>query len=380
MKIGLMGLPFADGNLGCVALTCSMIAVLQKMFDDLTIVRLEQDELPEKITKEFDGVEFLYRKIKIKDYSLSTIKAFKECDYIIDGTFGDNFSDIYSKRFVTKTTLFKEMAILSGTPLILAPQTYGPFKDKNLERFAAHVINKCRYVYSRDKMSSEYVEGISKIKPDTVTDLAFLLPYKKVDQEKRNNTIHVGVGVSGLLYRQGFNNNAQFSSISVSYQEYIHKLISELQQQNQYAIHLIPHVIANEYSTIDDDWEQCVHLNKKYSNTVLAPRFETPMEAKSYIAGLDFFTGARMHSTIAAFSTGVPTIPFAYSRKFQGLYSTFGYNKIIDGSVLSTDAAVDKTIEYVEKRNSIKQEIEPCLKNIKEKLELFQNSLSDVLQ
>ena len=39
--------------------------------------------------------------------------------------------------------------------------------------------------------------------------------------------------------------------------------------------------------------------------TVLAPRFSTPSEAKTYIAGLDFFMGARMHACIAAFSSGV---------------------------------------------------------------------------
>ena len=36
---------------------------------------------------------------------------------------------------------------------------------------------------------------------------------------------------------------------------------------------------------------------------------------------MDFFMGARMHSTIAAFSSEVPVFPMAYSRKFNGLFA-----------------------------------------------------------
>ena len=49
---------------------------------------------------------------------------------------------------------------------------------------------------------------------------------------------------------------------------------------------------------------------------VRAPNSNSPSEAKSYIAGLDFLTAARMHACIAAFSAGVPVVPVAYSRKF----------------------------------------------------------------
>ena len=58
---------------------------------------------------------------------------------------------------------------------------------------------------------------------------------------------------------------------------------------------------------------------------------------------MDFFMGARMHSTIGAFSARVPVFPMAYSRKFNGLFEdTLNYpymcdmksqtdNEILDG-------------------------------------------------
>ncbi|MGJ7723542.1 polysaccharide pyruvyl transferase family protein [Escherichia coli] len=44
---------------------------------------------------------------------------------------------------------------------------------------------------------------------------------------------------------------------------------------------------------------------KNNDAVVVAERFTNPITAKSYISSIDFFTGARMHATIAAFSAGV---------------------------------------------------------------------------
>ena len=59
MRVGLLSFPFSDGNLGCVALTCSIINVLRDLCgDDLQIIRLEQDDIPERITDFFKEVEY----------------------------------------------------------------------------------------------------------------------------------------------------------------------------------------------------------------------------------------------------------------------------------------------------------------------------------
>ena len=43
------------------------------------------------------------------------------------------------------------------------------------------------------------------------------------------------------------------------------------------------------------------------------------MELKGYIKRCRFFVGARTHSTIAAYSTGVPTLVTGYSVKARGI-------------------------------------------------------------
>lgn len=52
-------------------------------------------------------------------------------------------------------------------------------------------------------------------------------------------------------------------------------------------------------------------------------------------------------STIGAFSSGGPVIPFSYSRKFEGLFGNLNYNYVVNGRVENTESAVRKTLQYV---------------------------------
>ena len=112
---------------------------------------------------------------------------------------------------------------------------------------------------------------------------------------------------------------------------------------------------------IENDYEVSFDLQKEYNQQriVLAPFFLSPVDAKDYSSGMDFFMGARMHSTIAAFSSGVPVVPMAYSRKFNGLFiDTLNYNHLVD---LKTDAEVDimaKIKDAFANRSQLKEEID----------------------
>jgi polysaccharide pyruvyl transferase WcaK-like protein len=62
---------------------------------------------------------------------------------------------------------------------------------------------------------------------------------------------------------------------------------------------------------------------------IRVPDFPDPSEVKSYISGLDFLIAGRMHACIAAFSSGTPVVPVAYSRKFTGLFGMLGYQWLV---------------------------------------------------
>jgi len=62
----------------------------------------------------------------------------------------------------------------------------------------------------------------------------------------------------------------------------------------------------------------------------LAPRTLNAAQLKYLISQCRFFMGARTHSTIAGFSTGVPTASIAYSIKARGLNrDIFGHERYV---------------------------------------------------
>ena len=46
----------------------------------------------------------------------------------------------------------------------------------------------------------------------------------------------------------------------------------------------------------EDDYRVALRLADEFPGTTVAPRFADPSAAKSYISGLDFFCGSRMHA------------------------------------------------------------------------------------
>ena len=354
MRIGLLGFSFNDANKGCEALTFSLLHILQEMqLEKVTIVAFNCS--PNKILESlYSNFDYDYPKVRIKDNSAK--KLFRTCDVVLDATYGDGFSDIYFFKIAFVTTLMKRMVVASKTDLILMPQTYGPFKNLLLKGFAMRVINKSNTVYSRDIKSIEFIQSYIKKDIKHTVDLAFALPYKKDLFSFNSNKLKIGLNISGLQWNGGFHKNNQFG-LSINYKEYVVKIIGELLSKG-YSVYLIPHVIENESDNLDGDVCACNLLIKRFPQLEMAPLFTSPIEAKSYISNMDFFIGARMHATIAAFSANVPVIPFSYSRKFEGLYEQLNYPYIIHGMTESLEEAIDNTLEWIEIRNDIQKTVE----------------------
>ena len=86
-----------------------------------------------------------------------------------------------------------------------------------------------------------------------------------------------------------------------------------------------------------------------------------------------------MHSTIAAFSTNVPTIPFSYSKKFEGLYNSLNYSYIVDGKTLETVESVDRTLQLIENYSELQIDVQKSNEIISNKLKVFYEDVERVL-
>ena len=364
VTIGLLGAVLSNSNLGCVALTLSLIKILEEISKDNNILFnyfvFEAKRNPEasKATAELIGVDgerihsfqvsSLYSSsatLKHPTHALSSYRAISQCSLFIDLTAGDSFTDIYGQNRFDGTTRIKELVDKKGIPLILGPQTYGPFnKEENIRR-AKSVIEKAIAVFARDQLSADYVRSFSGTEVNVTTDLAFALPFSKRESIPHDKT-NIGVNISSLLISNKTEITKTEFEVKANYDSYIRLLLTELQSNDSYRVFIVPHVGEDGGFAFKEEFPGFIYL----------PPFKNPIAAKEFISGLDIFVGSRMHATIAAFSSGVATIPVAYSRKFLGLYGSLGYQKVIDLQAIDEQNAFEQTMRYVRDYEQIRAE------------------------
>lgn len=303
----------------------------------------------------------------------SYIKQMNACDAVLDIGAGDSFSDIYGGKHFFFLSLSKIIALFLKKPLVLSPQTIGPFKKRWVRFLSSAILKRSSRVFARDGLSMDFLNTNSSCKnSEEVIDVAFRLPFEYYDFQP-SGVIRVGINVSGLLFNGGYTGNNQFG-LTVNYVELVRNLIASFLALPNVEVHLVPHVLS-ETMPVEDDFAVLAKLKLEFPSTVLAPRFSVPSEAKGYISGLDFFTGARMHACIGAFSAGVPVVPMAYSRKFNGLFNSLGYSHIADLIKDTTEVALEKVLQGFHSRTELKQQIEEGNASAQKKIQRYEDYL-----
>lgn len=398
LNIVLANAPIKNGNMGCVALTITMLDIIDVLMKEMGVGY--DVYLPDSGWKNCDLMEYsalnrsykyhvcdYYRHVDLKTTlkkkirSLSNPKGFKrvfkKADVILDIGQGDSFSDIYGKYRFDCIDLIHSIARELHKPYCILPQTIGPFKDVVIKARADKSIADATLCLVRDQQSFKYVkENVpTQTSLKECIDVAFFMPYEKMSFSKEY--VHVGLNVSSLLWHGGYNRNNQFG-LKSDYPETINKIIEFFLSRQNVKLHLIPHVVS-ELRGIENDYEVSYELWRKYNSSqlVLAPFAFGPMEIKSYISGMDFFMGARMHSTIGAFSAGVPVVPMAYSRKFNGLFmDTLDYPYIVDLKMQKQDEILNVIEENFENREKTKTVVESRMNGmVKNRGEIFRDEL-----
>lgn len=380
-KIGLLGLTFADPNKGCMALAYSFYNILCKLFptEKLNITIFSDHEYSIEHLDSKHKINLVTYKMKNISSMINLKKEIKKCDIFFDFTEGDSFSDIYGvKRFI-KYSIVKNMVINQNKELILCPQTFGPFNKKVSKLIAKRIITKAEYVCTRDETSTKYIKELTGLNVDTFTDVAFMLPTKKNCDIEKNEKINVGINISALLCNGGYDSNNQFS-LKTDFLEYVKSIINYMLDSKLYNIYLIPHVYGENMPKVENDFLWCKQIYDMFPECHIVEQYFSPTEIKGVISQMDLFIGARMHSTIGAFSSLVPVIPFSYSRKFEGLYNSLNYKYVIKAREWDLEKSLLETKKYMKELNKMKNEEIKSMDNVKQINELFENKIGDLIK
>lgn len=378
LRIGLLNHAFGRPNLGVDALSRSNIAILRASClaagIEPTFVLFGKPGADTPTDSDVTHGEFL-RLRQLATLQLGAFrKAIAECDLVVDICAGDGFTDIYGAKLFMVHNLGKWATLLGKRPLVFAPQTIGPFNKFWSRSIAAAIFNRATLTFARDGLSMKVLADMGVKTPcHEVIDVAFALPFEKAPPRGADAPVRVGINVSGLLYRYG-----DRFQLTVDYGALMRGMIENVLAREKHEVWLVSHVIHDDANT-QDDLGAASELAKEYPGVHLAPEFRNSEEAKSFLSGLDFFTGGRMHACIGAISSGVPVLPIAYSRKFNGLFGTLGYERMIDGRALSTEEALALFDASLDDRAAMAQECQASLSIAKGRLALYADALSGLL-
>jgi len=211
---------------------------------------------------------------------------------------GDNYCYADVKRYI----MLHNMMLKRGAKTVLWGCSVEPDLLKNPE--IAEDLSRYSLIVARESVSYEALKSVNN---NTIltSDPAFFLD----STENTEIADSVGINLSPMAI-------ANESNPGLAMENY-RNLIQYILESTDMNVVLIPHVIW-----VDND--DRIPLKKLYDEFAETNRVEmisdrSCEEIKGIIRKCKYFVGARTHSTIAAYSTGVPTLVLGYSVKARGI-------------------------------------------------------------
>lgn len=226
---------------------------------------------------------------------------------------GDNYSLDYGVPILF--TALDNLVLKHKKPIILWGSSVGPFSAMpEYEHFMHKHLQKVTGILARESATIDYLESIGVSKNIySVADPAFLMDAKPAEDKISIEKEAIGLNFSPLMAKYITDGNIEL------WTKLIAKLIVAIEKRTERRIYLIPHVttpISNDYFIMKNALSK---LPGKNNNVTLVPPEFNAAEIKWIISQMELFAGARTHSTIAALSSYVPTLSFAYSIKARGI-------------------------------------------------------------
>jgi colanic acid/amylovoran biosynthesis protein len=236
-------------------------------------------------------------------------------------------------------------------------------RDKQFKAFS-----KYNLITVRDKYSHHYLAGIGiKNNVYLMADPAFEMeaefwgvePYLPT---KCGRGI-VGINFNPIAAQSGKRNNKEIIKLLIDTSR---SLIDQ-----GFGVLLVPHCFPPSCPSYDDDTTilkpAFLQLKKEGLNVGLLPNGINSPQVKYAISKCILFTGIRMHSTIAAWSSDVPVLSLSYSQKSLNYNNEiYGHQEyVLDISTLTSKLLVRSLLSMANNLHKVKQETKQGVANLR---------------
>lgn len=414
VNVGLLGGAFDTGNRGVSALGLSFCHGLSKLPASYSVTIFDHERNEGRSISEVNGLDVRYRgcyrsnrfyrsgsQLQMQMAAASglswlqpTLRHIRSLRAVLDVSGGDSFSDIYGAYRFRSIVDSKKLVVQAGTPLILLPQTYGPFASKDARAEAESIVRQAAAVWARDERSLEIAHDLlgSDFDPSrhaSAVDMAFGLPITPPTDAEIRETVEnfvssghliVGLNVSGLIYdmKSGGIEELGFRD---DYRAIIQGLLAGLLADEAIRVILIGHVFPLTSQAKSSGFDNDAHamdlligsLRLDHSERILPVTSGlNASELKWVIGKCEWFCGTRMHACIGAISQGVPAAAIAYSDKTIGVFETAGVGDcVIDPRVLNKGETIEAILEAFQNRADARERLSERLPSLHEQLDQF---------
>jgi polysaccharide pyruvyl transferase WcaK-like protein len=282
----------------------------------------------------------------------------------------------------------KRLALDNGLPLILLPQTLGPFNEPAHRAEAIAILTAARAVWVRDAASYGFLQEALGDRFDPTRhrlglDMAVALPMRapaalsgtvKQWLSFAHETPVAGLNVSGLLAQGAAGAQRTFGLADRHDHQILAAAEAVLQHDTSMRLLLVPHVhraLTDPESDLAVALDLKARLDTAYHGRVeVLPGRLDAMELKWVLSRLSWFAGARMHATIGAFSSGTPTLGLGYSDKAAGVFAQCGIGAhVADLRRLDACGLAEVVRASLAGREAMRRELADCLPNLLERAE-----------
>lgn len=243
-------------------------------------------------------------------------KWIQSFDLVIDSRSGDSFADLYGVERLFGMGVVGELVHRAGVPLILGPQTIGPFVSVAGRALGRRSLRTASAVMSRDSTSAAHAGILGRPVDVQSTDVVFALP-----QPPREAKRDVILNISGLLWAPSPHVDSEH------YRKTVAALYQELKRDGR-SVSLVAHVLDSPVADNDIPAIQEFAAAHAPGAEVLIPSSLT--HVRGLLAGGRVVIGSRMHACLNALSSGTPAVSLGYSRKFAPLFQDLGWNHTVD--------------------------------------------------
>ncbi|GAB3093703.1 polysaccharide pyruvyl transferase family protein [Lysobacter terrae] len=252
---------------------------------------------------------------------------------------GDNYSLDY--RIPSPVMGLDRYAMDLGKPVILWGASVGPFdREPGFVPAVKRHLARMNFIAVRESASYRYLtEKLGLANVVLMADPAFMLGRETIDYARfwpRCPNGVLGVNISSLIERY----KRPEQDLRAEVAEFIRRAVRDY----GLGVLLVPHVnpLQGEHSGGDATYmaDLLERLQDLGDSVTMMPHELNAAQTKYVISQFRFFVGARTHSTIAALSSGVPTVSIAYSVKARGINRDLFGNE--DAVLPTTELSADR--------------------------------------